>query len=97
MLRIGFCMIVVLMQPPRSGRFSILDSGQKSSSQRVLSNTNSLLNNGQQETTPSKMCHAYTIKHTLMRAYMVATGHYKATAVWNNVNELESTNSILSM
>ena len=55
MLRIEIT-IVVIQQPPRSGRFSIPDSGQNPCSQRrSVPNTEMPLNNGHQETTPLKL------------------------------------------
>ena len=54
-LRIGITILVILKQPPRSGRFSIPDSGQNPRSQTALYNAELPLNSGHQETTPLKL------------------------------------------
>ena len=53
-LRIEISIVVILKQPPRSGRFSIPDSGQNSNSQRDFSIQNCLPIADKQETTPIK-------------------------------------------
>ena len=54
MLRIEISIVVILKQPPRSGRFLIPDSRQNSNSQRDFSIQNCLRIADKQETTPTK-------------------------------------------
>ena len=53
-LRIEISIVVILKQPPRSGRFLIPDSGQNSNSQRDISIQNCLRIADKQENTPIK-------------------------------------------
>ena len=74
-LRIEFTIRVILKQPPRSGRFSIPDSRQrtKSALPTALYNAELPLNSGHQETTPLKLYihtvppahHAYAFVHRI--------------------------------
>ena len=56
-LRIEITVVVILKQPPRSGRFLIPDSGQDPNSQMHFSIQNSLQIMDTQETPPLKLYH----------------------------------------
>ena len=75
-LRIEITILVILKQPPRSGRFSIPDSGQNPRSQRHFTMQKLPLNSEHQETTPLKL-----YIHTAYRPPIMISGYMRSGGV----------------